>query len=338
VIPAKGSIGRHIDRPDPAIRLYLFCGPDESQSRIFANRLLTALGAEKFPLSAAALKADPALLADEAGAISLFGGRRLLWIEPAGEDVVAALGVFLQSPAPESPVVAIAGDLKKGSALRKLAEGDPHAIAQVSYMPEGDAIAGVIEQMARAEGLALQSGIAQRIAADCGNDRAVIAQELAKFAAYLDAAPDQPRKMDGAVLDEIGAGAADSGFGRLADLALSGDLARLADELELAGGDGGESVTIVRALQRRLMTVAPIRARVESGEPLGAVMASLDKALFWKDKDVVARIVGAWDSNGLARIAERLGKLERDLMLTAAPRAEAVGEEMTAIARAARGR
>jgi DNA polymerase-3 subunit delta len=67
-------------------------------------------------------------------------------------------------------------------------------------------------------------------------------------------------------------------------------------------------------------------------------MESLGKALFWKDKDVVARIVGAWDSNGLARIAERLGKLERDLMLTAAPRAEAVGEEMTAIARAARGR
>jgi DNA polymerase-3 subunit delta len=338
VIPARGSIGRYVDQPDPAVRLYLFCGPDESQSRIFAERLLKGLGAEKFPLSGAALKADPALLADEAGAISLFGGKRLLWIEPAGEEVVAALDAFLKSPAPESSVVAIAGDLKKSSALRKLAEGDTRSIAQVSYIPDGDAIEGAVDQMARVEGLVLQSGITQRIAAACGNDRAVIAQELAKFAAYLDASPDQPRKMDGAELDEIGAGAADTGLNRLADLALSGDLNRLADELELAGGADGESVTIVRALQRRLMTIAPIRARVESGEAVGAVMTSLGKTVFWKDKDIVSRIVGSWDSKRLARIAERLGKLERDLMLTAVPRAEAVGEELTTIARAARSR
>jgi len=338
VIPAKGSIGRYVDRPEPAMRLYLFCGPDESQSRILADRLLKGLGAEKCPLSGAALKADPALLADEASAISLFGSKRLLWIEPAGEDVFAAVDALLQSPAAESPVVAIAGDLKKSSALRKLAEGNPHALAQVSYMPDGNAIGGVVEQMARAEGLVVEADVAQRIAAACGSDRAVIAQEIAKFAAYLDASPDQPRKMDSTALDEIGAGAAESGFNSLADLALSGDLRRLADDRELAGSDGGESVAIVRALQRRLMTVAPIRARVDAGEAVGAVMASLGKALFWKDKDIISRIVGAWDSAGLARVGERLGKLERDLMLAAAPRSDAVGEELTAIARAARSR
>jgi DNA polymerase-3 subunit delta len=338
MIPAKGSVGRYIDRPDPGIRFYLFFGQDESQSRIYADRMLKSLAAEKSAISAAALKADPALLADEASAISLFGGKRLLWIEPAGEDIVAAVEAFLQSPSPESPVVAIAGDLKKSSSLRKLAEGDQHSLAQVSYLPDGAAIERTVEQMARAEGLIVEPGIAQRVAADCGNDRAVIAQELAKFALYLDADVERPRRLDMAALDEIGAGGAEAGFNALADLALSGDIAGLANQLELAGAAGAEAVTIVRSLQRRLMTIAPIRARVDSGEAAGAVMTSLGKALFWKDKEIVARIVGAWDSPRLARVAARLGKLERDLMLTSAPRTEAVGEELTAIARAARPR
>jgi DNA polymerase-3 subunit delta len=338
MIPAKGSVGRYIDQPDPGVRFYLFFGQDESQSRIYADRLLKSLAAEKYSISAAALKSDPALLADEGSAISLFGGRRLLWIEPAGEDIVAALEAFLQSPSPESAVVAIAGDLKKSSALRKLAEGDQRALAQVAYLPDGASMERAVEQMAGAEGLIPEPGIAQRVAAGCGNDRAVIAQELAKFATYLDANVEQPRKLGMAALDDIGAGGGESGFNALADLALSGDMARLANELELAGAVGAEPVAIVRSLQRRLMMVAPIRARVDSGEATSAVMASLGKALFWKDKDVVARIVGAWDSRRLARVAARIGKLERDLMLTAAPRTEAVGEELTAIARAARRR
>ena len=48
---ARGSIGRALDQPDPAIRLYLFHGPDEGQSRALGERLLKALGAEPLPAS-----------------------------------------------------------------------------------------------------------------------------------------------------------------------------------------------------------------------------------------------------------------------------------------------
>jgi hypothetical protein len=46
-----------------------------------------------------------------------------------------------------------------------------------------------------------------------------------------------------------------------------------------------------------------------------------------------------WDSQALARISERLGSLERQLMRSdSPPDVEAVGEELLAIARAARRR
>ena len=69
------------------------------------------------------MKSDPAALADEAGAMSLFGGKRAIWIEPAGEDIADGVAALLEADAVESPVVAIAGALRKTSALLKLAEG-----------------------------------------------------------------------------------------------------------------------------------------------------------------------------------------------------------------------
>jgi DNA polymerase-3 subunit delta len=84
--------------------------------------------------------------------------------------------------------------------------------------------------------------------------------------------------------------------------------------------------------------LAPARARVERGERVDAVMASLGRALFWKDKSAVQRMLQKWTAADLATIAERAGKLERSLMFTAAPERDALGEELLAIARKARSR
>ena len=59
--------------------------------------------------------------------MSLFGGTRVIWIEPAGDEIAAGVEALLEAPAAESPVVAIAGALRKTSALLKLAEASPRA-------------------------------------------------------------------------------------------------------------------------------------------------------------------------------------------------------------------
>jgi DNA polymerase-3 subunit delta len=53
---------------------------------------------------------------------------------------------------------------------------------------------------------------------------------------------------------------------------------------------------------------------------------------------LVTRLIAQWDSARLAKVAERAGKLERDIMLTGAPPGEALGDELVAIARQARRR
>jgi DNA polymerase III subunit delta len=331
---AKATLGRALDRPNPAIRFYLFYGPDESQSRAHGERLLKGLEAEKSPVAAQAAKADPALLADEASAIGLFGGKRAIWVEIAGDEIAPAAEALLQLPATESPVVAIAGALRKSSALVKLAESHTQALAHISYeLGQRDA-EGVAEELARVEGLRLSSGVAARIASAAANDRGIIAQEVGKIALYLDAAADDPKNVDRDVLEAIGAGS-DGDWMRLADLALAGDIGALAREIEHIPA-GAEPISVIRALQRRLLMLAPIRVRVDCGERPHDAVASAGKSVFWKDKELVTRLVAAWDSKALARVFERSGELERRLMRRdSPPPVEALEEELVTIARTA---
>ena len=335
---ARGSIGRSVDQPDRSIRLYLFHGADESQSRALAERLLKGLGASKFVLAGGAIKSDPALLADEAAAMSLFGGARAIWIEPAGDDIGAGVEALLAAPPGESPVIAIAGSLRKTSALLKLAEGSREALAHASYVPEGRDAERMVTEVGRTFGLRVPGPLAARVADAAGNDQAIVTQELAKLALYLGASPEAPKELDSEAVDAVGAAMPEGDFLKLSDLALSGDVESLADLLADLAPGGGEAVPAIRALQRRLLMLAPIRARVDSGERLDAVLTSLGKSLFWKDKDLVQKLASKWDSGGLATVAERAGRLERELMLGEAPPLEALGEELIAIGRKARSR
>lgn len=336
-LSASGA-ARAIERPDPAVRFYLFHGPDDAGSRQLATRLLASLGAEKFAILGAAIKADPAALADEASAMALFGGPRAIWIEPAGDEIADGVASVLDGASVESPVIAIAGALRKTSGLLKLAEGHAGAAAITSYIPEGRDADRMVIEAARAEGLRVEPEVAGRLAAGCANNQAIVAQELAKFAAYLDSAPDRPKELTHEVLDLLGVDSAEGNLMRLGDLALAGEGRDLLEEFERAAIAPSEAIPVVRAMQRRLLQLAPMRARVEQGERPDGVVTSMGKALFWKDKALVQRLLSTWRADRLAQLMERAGAIERAAMLSDQPPVAMLGEELVTIARAARRR
>lgn len=333
-----GGVGRAVDQPNPAIRLYLFHGPDESQSRALGARLLETLCATKFIVPGGSIKSDPAALVDEASAMSLFGGKRAIWIEPATKDIEAGVVALLEGPAPESSVIAIAGALTPASPLRKLAEASPNALAYAAYLPEGDGAARMVADIGRRYGLKIAPPVAARLADSCGNDQAVVAQELQKLSLYVGASTEAPKELDHSAIDAVGAESAEGDFQRLADLALAGELNELSEELARLPAGGSEAIPVTRSLQRRLLMLAPLRARIERGEKVDAVMTSAGRALFFKEKAKVQRMLSKWSADELATIAARAGKLEHALIFTPTPDREALGEELLAIARKARGR
>lgn len=332
------QISRALDAADPAYRLFLLYGPDEAASRDLAGRLGRTAGgdAEKVDLTGSTLKADPALLADEAASFSLFGGARHIRVDPAGDEIFDAVQALMEAGSTGNPVIVVAGNLRKDSKLLKLALADARALAFVSYVPEGVKADQVAIEIARGLGLQLQGDAARQIVAANGADRALMSRELEKIALFVDATPEAPRPAGPDVIDAIGAANDESDVTAIVDAVLGGQTDRAAAELALIGQT--EAIGVVRALLRRFAQIAPLRAEVAAGNSIDAVMASAGRAIFWKDQKVVAGLLGRWSPDAIATATLRLAAVERAFKRSGSPGMVIIGEEILAIARAAAAR
>jgi DNA polymerase-3 subunit delta len=79
------------------------------------------------------LRSDPALFHDETSALSLIGGRRVVRVRRATDQVSDLLGTFLEQAVDSVLVVVDAGSLGPRSSLRKLFEGNVNAAAIACY-------------------------------------------------------------------------------------------------------------------------------------------------------------------------------------------------------------
>jgi len=332
----KGQIDKALKTPAET-RFFLLHGPDESGSRALVKALGAAMGegAERIDLSGGDLKADPARLADEAASISMFGGGRWILVEAAGDEIVPSLEALLEVPAAGNPVAVVAGSLKPASKLLKLALAAPAALAFASYLPDARDADRLAQDMARAEGLVVRPDIARRIAESCGGNRALIGQELAKFALYAGASPEAPKAIDHDVIDALGAGSGDGDLSRLVDSAAGGDASGLEAELARLHAEGLEGITLIRAMLRRMTLLARLRAQVEQGSIVPAVMASAGKSLFWKEKEEVGRQLSRWRADLLAKAISRLIEAERQVKASGGIGPLAADEELFAISRQA---
>lgn len=332
----KAQIERALAAP-AATCFFLLHGPDESGSRGLLRRLASAMGndAERIDLSGADLKADPARLADEAAAISMFGGARWILVEQAGDEIVPALEALIEAPAGGNPVAIVAAALKPASKLLKLALAAPSGLTFASYVPDARDADQLVLELAGGHGLIIRPDVARRIAEACGGNRAVIEQELAKFALYADASPEAPRPLDHDTVDAIGARADEGDLSRLVDSVAGGDAAALEAEIARLRAAGQEGITLIRAVLRRMALLARLRAEVEQGNSVAAVMASSGKSLFWKDKEAIGPQLGRWRPELIAKAVSRLVEAERQVMSPGGPGIVAADAELFAICRQA---
>jgi DNA polymerase-3 subunit delta len=332
----KAQIDRALRTPS-GHRFFLLYGPDDSGSRALAKLVAAAAGdgAERVELTGAELKADPARLGDEAASISLFGGARTILVDPAGDESLAAVEALLQLPVAGNPVVLVAGALKASSKLLKLALASDQALAFASYAPEGREAEQLALDMARQHGLDARPDVARRLADASGGNRAILAQELAKLALYLDAAPERPQPLEHEAVDAVGAAAGEGDLSRLVEGVGAGNAQLLQDELVRLASEGISGIPLIRAMLRRMVLLARLRAEVERGNSVDAVMASQGKSLFWKEKASISAQLGRWRSPFLAKSIERLVEAERQAKASGGLGAAAVDEELFAICRQA---
>ena len=243
-----------LKKPDPKIRGVVIYGNDEGLIAERAAQLAKSVCEDlKDPfrvvdIAGDALKADPARLADEFGAMSLMGGRRVIRVRPAGEESATALQNLVEASAGDALIILEGGNLTPRSGLRSLAETEPSLAALPCYADNEEDLLRLVEGAARAEGFTVEEDALSWIVDRLGGDRGQSRSEIDKLLLYK---ADDPAKTisladAAAVLGDTSAMDIDDVVGATFD----GDLITLDRALDRVFAEGGNAVQLVRALQR----------------------------------------------------------------------------------------
>lgn len=270
------QVDAFLKKPDPRIRGVVIYGNDDG---LIAERALalarTVCEDLKDPfrvvdIGGDVLKGDPARLADEFGAMSLMGGRRVIRVRPAGEETTAALENLVEATAGDALIVVEGGNLTPRSSLRTLAETEACLAALPCYMDNEAALEGLVESTARAQGLSVDPDALEWIVERLGGDRGQSRSEIDKLLLYKQGDGSKAVSLDDA-LAVLGDTAA-IGIDDVVAATFDGELVALDRALDRVFAEGGNPVQLVRALQRHADQLHLVAGHAANGGNLEGAM------------------------------------------------------------------
>ncbi|MEZ5896226.1 MAG: DNA polymerase III subunit delta [Parvularculaceae bacterium] len=301
------AIDAFVAKRDPKVAAILIYGPDAGLVRERADAIARQItpdfkdAFQYIEFTDADLKGEPSKLADEAAALSLMGGERVVRLRTNGEAGATAAKLVVDGLdgghlKPNGAVIIEAGDLAKSSGLRKLFEKSKTCIALPCYADGAADIRAIALEAARAEDLRFDNDALDLLVSLLGEDRGVSRAEIDKLVLYK--GPKALRDGPAAIsVDDVRASlvdtisdAADEAAGAAAD----GASARLARALHRSASAGSGAIAILRALQRQFTRLRAAQMLMREGATAEAAMAKLSPPVFFMEKRAFEQRLRRW--------------------------------------------
>lgn len=331
---------RFVAKPPNGLVAALVFGPDSGLVRERAERLARSVvpdlndAFQVSELDDAVLSTDPARLADEAAAISMLGGRRVVRVRGAGNGLAKLLASFLAAPSGDALVVVEAADLAKGSALRKVFEDAANAAALACYADSARDLAQVVRDAMKEEGLAITGDAVEEAVARLGSDRGVTRRELEKLALYA-------RDSGKVTAEDVRAVMGDEAEARteeVCDAAGEGNWQQLDLALSRLWAHDTSPVAIIRIALSHFQRLAQVRTLVDRGEPLEGALKKLRPPVHFSRQSTFRAQVSRWSALRLQSALDVLLETEALCKTTAIPSEAVCGRALFNIASLARMR
>lgn len=336
-----GQVDAFIRKPNPAMRAILVYGPDSGLARERAAKLMAGAIADPddpflvADLTGAEISADPARLIDEAAAIPLTGGRRVVRVRDAspstpgaGEAVARAAKSLLEDPPGDSLVILQAGDLGPRAPLRKLFESADNAVALPCYADDGAQLDRLIDEVLSAGSVTLSPEARAWLAANLGSDRGVTRSELEKLVLYAgDNARLEQTDVE-ACIDDNGLQSMD----RIVMAAAGGDRAELDRALSVGFQEGQNPVSILRAMNWHMQRLQWIKAGLAAGQDGRRATQGLQPPIFVMHAERFIAQARRWSESSIARGMQGVLEAEQLCKRTGTPVEAVCGRALLQIA------
>lgn len=306
------AVDAFVRKPDAAFPVVLIYGPDRGLVSERAERLARASGIamdDPFAIvrmSADDAAADPSSVADEAHAVSMFGGRRLVWITGSTQkQLVNAIKPVLDTPPDDALVIIEAGDLRKTAPLRKLVERATHGVALPCYQDTAAALAAMIDEELTQARLTMDRPARALLVSLLGNDRLVSRGEVQKLMLYC-IGRDSVSEDD--VVMNVGDGATVS-TDRVVDAAALGNNATLDGELARLLDQETGTFSVLSACQRHFQTLHDLRCQMDASNQSPSGIMARARSIPYPRKAATERALSVWNRAALTRTLERIDRV-----------------------------
>ena len=316
-----------LKKPDPAVRLALFHGTDDGLVRERAEQLArTVVPDPRDPFRISALTGeqlaqDPARLADEAAAIPMGGGRKIVRVTDAPKGLTSQrqsqiLRNFVEAPMGDALVIVEAGELRKDNAFLKAAETSKHAIAVRCYPDEDWALEKVVADTLAQHGLVADDAATAYLVDHLGGDRLLTRRELEKLALFA----GERGKGRPITLEEAAASVGDTAGLTYDDLcaAIAGGDRVMADRcLMRLQAEGESAVAILRIVGRHFRSLHAFHAAVGAGRSPDDAAKSM--RMFGPRASSFMAAARYWQGGALVEAFRRLNEAEARVKSTGFP-------------------
>jgi len=343
---AAQQVERFLRAPDPALPAVLVYGPDQGLVRERVERLIASvLDDPKDPfrlseLGADAVRADPGRLLDEARALCLAGGRRVVRLRQASDLLTGACRALLAVQPLEALVVIEAGELGPGSSLRRLIEGARHGAALACYRDEGRDLGALIDRVLAEHELAVEPDARAWLVEHLGADRGVTRGELAKLALYCDQPAPGPAAARRVTLEAAAQVVGDSAALELDDLvhaASAGAAGQVERCLDRLLAEGQAPVRLLRALASHMTRLHQLACRIEGGLALEQVLEQARPPIHFRRKASFQAALRRWPAAAAGRALKDLLAAEIGCKTTGWPAAALCRRAVLGVCLEARG-
>lgn len=244
---------------------------------------------------------DPLRLADEANALSMFGGARAIRVRLGSRSLSAALEPLLKTPPVDARIILEAGDLKPAHALRSLLEKDKGCATVPCYAEDARDLGRLLEEMLAGEGLKATGEARAALAPLLGQDRKQSRSEIEKLFLYCKGAREITLDDVEAVVTDAAAISADAAI----DAAFLGRLDIIEVEARRVLADGVDPGVLLGFALRHAFLLQSIKRRQPNQSASESIKAH---RINWKREKAIGEQVERWLDNRLERAVQLLAE------------------------------
>lgn len=337
MIYKQAQIDKYLKKPDLNLKAFVIYGSNDGLVNEYVKKLVQTVSKDLYdPFSVvyfncADVLADIGSLFAEYTSQSLMGGRRVIVVKDADNNLTKHLKIMFDGTPSDTLVIISSTSLNKKSSLVALAEEREDMGLIACYEDRDEDIFATARFMFVENGLTINNEALQLLCSRLSNDRKTNLGEIEKLITYMgDKKNVTADDIQICISDQSAASGDDVCY-----FAANGQTDKALKSFRKLVCEGNEPISIIRSLSYHFNKILTVKAFMEKGDTLDkAVFKLVPKIIFFRESSF-KRQVTIWPRERVLSVLELLFKAEKECKTTNMPVEEIASYTIMQIASAA---